>query len=277
MVVLSPPGMTSASTSSSWAGRRTSMASVPRRWNVSMCSRKSPWRPRTPARAKRSPTADGKPFARREGFERDAAHRLAEAARDLGDELRVHEVRRGLDDRLRAPELVLRILGCLEDAAAHEVALGTQLHHQRGVGRRRDPARAEEHDRQLLRVRHITDELERHAVLGGLLAQLRLVEPGERLDATGDLADMANGLDDVAGARLALAADHRRTLVDAAEGLAEIASAAHERHVELALVDVELLVGRREHLALVDVVDADGLKDLRLDEMSDAGLRHDQI
>src|SRR2546428_6704848 len=181
IVVLSPPGMTSASMSSSCSGRRTSMASVPRRWKVSRCSRKSPWRPRTPARAKRSPTADGKAFARGERLEGDATHRLTEPARDLGDELRVHEVRRRLDDRLRAPELVLRVLGRFEDAAAHEVALGAELHHERRVGRRRDPARAEHHDRKLLRLRDIAHEVERHVELGGLLAEIRLVDSGEGL------------------------------------------------------------------------------------------------
>src|SRR5438876_5467155 len=274
IVVLSPPGMTSASMSSSCSGRRTSMASVPMRWKVSRCSRKSPCRPRTPARAKRSPTADGKAFARGERLEGDAAHRLTEAARDLGDELRVHEVRRRLDDRLRAAKLVLRILGRFEDAAAHEVPLGAELHHQRRVGRRRDPAGAEQHDRELLRLRDVAHEVERDAELSGLLAQLRFVETGERFDARRDLADVANGLDDVAGAGLALAADHRRAFVDPAERLAEITRAAYERHVELLLVDVVLLVRRREDLALVDVVDADGLEDLRLDEVADAGLRH---
>ena len=34
------------------------------------------------------------------------------------------------------------------------------------------------------------------------------------------------------------------------------------------------LVGRRQHLGLVDVVDAERLEDLRLDEVADPGLRH---
>src|SRR4029077_13978242 len=241
--------------SSSCSGRRTSTASVPSRWKVSRCSRKSPWRPRTPARAKRSPAADGKAFARGERVEGDAAHRLAEPARDLGDELRVHEVRRGLDDRLRPAQLILRIIGCLEDPAADEVAFGPELHHQRGVGRRRDAAGAEQHHRQLLRFRDTTDELERDTVFGRLLAELRLVESGEVGDATGDLSDVADRLDDVAGPGLALAADHRRALADAPQGLAEIARAAHEWHVELAFVDGDLLVRGGEALALVDVVD----------------------
>src|SRR5205814_7485209 len=111
-------------------------------------------------------------------------------------------------------------------------------------------------------------QLERHAVLGGLLAQLRFVEPGKTFDATGDLANVPDRFDDVAGARLALAPDHRRSLVDAAKGFTQVASAAHERNVELALVDMELLIRRRQDLALVDVVDAHRLEHLRFDEVS---------
>jgi len=87
---------------------------------------------------------------------------------------------------------------------------------------------------------------------------------------------VTHGLDDVSGARLALATDHRRAFVDAAQGLTEVARAANERHLEVVLLDVELLVGRREYLALVDVVDAEGFQDLRLDEVSDATFRHDR-
>jgi hypothetical protein len=41
-----------------------------------------------------------------------------------------------------------------------------------------------------------------------------------------------------------------------------------------ALVDLELLVGGRQHLALVDAVDLHRLEHLRLDEVADAHLRH---
>ena len=67
-----------------------------------------------------------------------------------------------------------------------------------------------------------------------------------------------------------------RALADAAQRLAEVRRAAHERHREGPLVDVVLLVGRRQHLGLVDVVDAERLEDLRLGEVSDAGLGHDR-
>ncbi len=43
----------------------------------------------------------------------------------------------------------------------------------------------------------------------------------------------------------------------------------------LRLLDVELVVSGREHLAFVDVVDPQGLENLALDEVADAGLGHD--
>src|SRR5438093_8822459 len=90
----------------------------------------------------RLPAADGKAFAGGDGLERETTHRLSEPARDLGDELRVGEVGRRLDDRLRAPG---RVLG-LVDAGADEVALSAKLHRERSIGRRRDPTRAEAND-----------------------------------------------------------------------------------------------------------------------------------
>ena len=87
---------------------------------------------------------------------------------------------------------------------------------------------------------------------------------------------MADGLDDVAGARLALGADHRRALGDPPQRLAEVGRAAHERDAERPLVDVVRLVGGGEDLGLVDVVDLEGLEHLRLGEVPDAGLGHDR-
>ena len=86
---------------------------------------------------------------------------------------------------------------------------------------------------------------------------------------------MADGLDDVAGAGLALGADHRRALADPAQRLAEVGRAAHERDLEAPLVDVVGLVGRRQDLGLVDVVDLERLEHLRLGEVADARLGHD--
>ena len=113
-------------------------------------------------------------------------------------------------------------------------------------------------------------ELVGRAELLGLGHQLLGAERGEPADAGDDRAHVAHGLDDVAGAGLALGADHRRALADAPQRLAEVAAAAHERDAERELVDVEVLVGRRQHLGLVDEVDAERLEDLRLDEVADA-------
>ena len=71
------------------------------------------------------------------------------------------EVRRRLDDRPRA---ALGVLG-LEDPRADEVALGAELHHQRGVGGGRDPAGAEERDGQPAALGDLADDLERSPVL----------------------------------------------------------------------------------------------------------------
>ena len=53
-------------------------------------------------------------------------------------------------------------------------------------------------------------------------------EPGQALDAADDRTQVAHRLDDVAGAGLALGADHARALADAPQRLAEVRRAAHE-------------------------------------------------
>ena len=93
-------------------------------------------------------------------------------------------------------------------------------------------------------------------------------------DLAVDLAHVADRLDDVARAGLALRADHRRALADPPQRLAEVRRAAHERHLERPLVDVVGLVRGRQHLRLVDVVDLQRLQHLRLDEVPDPRLRH---
>src|SRR2546430_2657676 len=265
IVVLSPPGMISASISSSCSGCRTSTPSTPSRSSVARCSAKSPWRPRTPARAvsgRRSPTAAGKSFCHRDRLEREPAHRLAEPARDLGDELGVAEVRGRFDDRLRATRRIRR----LEDARTDEVALCAELHHQCSVSRTRDPSGAEQDDRELAILRDLAHEFDRHSKLFRLLLKGVRTEFGELLDPFGDRAYVGDRLDDVPRSGLAFAPDHRRALVDPAQRLTELAGSANERNLEGVLVDVELQVGRCQDFALVDVVDADGFEDLRSEE-----------
>ena len=93
-------------------------------------------------------------------------------------------------------------------------------------------------------------------------------------DLAADLAQVRDRLDDVTGAGLALGADHRGALADPAQRLAEVRRAAHERDLERPLVDVVDVVGRRQHLGLVDVVDLERLEHLRLGEVADPRLGH---
>jgi hypothetical protein len=77
-------------------------------------------------------------------------------------------------------------------------------------------------------------------------------------------------------AGLALGPDHRRALGDAPQRLAKVGRPADERDCERPLVDVMGVVGRGQHLGLVDVVDTERLQDLRLDEVPDPRLGHDR-
>src|SRR3954451_2358387 len=133
-----------------------------------------------------------------------------------------------------APGRVLR----LEDAGPDERALCAQLHHERRVGRRGDPACAEDDDGQLARLRDAAHDVERRLMLLRRRGELGLVERLQAADLAADPAQVADRLDDVAGAGLALGADHRRALADAAERLAEVGRAAYEGNLEAPLVDV---------------------------------------
>ena len=85
-----------------------------------------------------------------------------------------------------------------------------------------------------------------------------------------------HGLDDVAGAGLALGANHAGTLRDAPQRLAQVRCAADERDGERPLVDVMCFVCGCQHLGLVDVVDIEGFEHLGLAEVADPGLGHDR-
>src|SRR6185436_821212 len=154
-VVDSPPGSTMPSTPASWPGVFTSDALAPNASRVSTCSRNAPCSARTPIFTRRLPTALGELHL--ELSDLLARHRLAETARHLRDDVGVGVVRGGLDDRARP----LRRIGRLEDAAADEHRLRAELHHERGVGRRRDAARAEQRYGELAPLGDFLHELER--------------------------------------------------------------------------------------------------------------------
>jgi hypothetical protein len=81
---------------------------------------------------------------------------------------------------------------------------------------------------------------------GGI--ELLLAQPLQPSNRTEHGAHVGHRVDDVAGPRLALRADHRRPLGDAAERLAEVRRAADERHRERVLVDVMHDVRGGQHL-----------------------------
>ena len=180
-----------------------------------------------------------------------------EAPAHLGQDVGVAEVGGGLDDGLGPGGGVV----ALEDARADEHGLGAELHDE---ARRRPAWRC--HRRRTAApgsvpgLGDLLHERERGLQLLGPVEQLGGVGLGDLADVAEDRAQVADGLDDVAGAGLALRADHARALGDAPQRLAEVGGAAHERHGEGPLVDVVGLVGRGEHLGLVDVVDAERLR-----------------
>jgi len=127
-----------------------------------------------------------------------------------------------------------------------------------------------------LLARNVLHEFERRAEIARAQHEFFFRHRGKDCDLVGDRANVAHGLDDIPAARFTLAANHRRAFGDAPERFTEIARAAHERHVVLVLVDVILIVGRREHFGLIDEVDAERLKRLRLGQVTDANFRHDR-
>ena len=174
---------------------------------------------------------------------------------------------------------MVAVLCVLEDAAADEDAVAAQLHHEGGVSGGRHAAGGEVDDGQAAQLGRLLEQGHVAAKLAGQGGNGQVAALGEgglgAGDAGVDGADVLDGLDDVAGAGLALGADHGGALLDAAQGLAQVTAAADEGHLEVGLGHVELVVGGRQHLALVDKVDAERLEDLALDHVPDARLGHD--
>src|SRR3989442_1544821 len=252
-VVDSPPGMMSPATSSSASGLRTRTPSIDS--------------PRLRLRlALPSPGLEQVLLGELRRLDPD--HRVAELLAHAREHIRVLVVGRRLDDRLGAPGRVAR----LEDPGADEDGFRPELHHERGVRRRRDPARREVADRELPGPRHPPHQLVRRAEVLRLGHQLLGRERREAADARGERAHVPHGLYDVARAGLTLRPDHRRTLADAPERLAQVARAAHERDAKTELVDVEVLVGGREDLRLVDEVHCERFEDPSLHEGADPRL-----
>jgi hypothetical protein len=183
------------------------------------------------------------------------------AGTHLREDLRVVVVRDGLHDSLcalgrvtrlqRVSDAALSVTGrreptlkmpeptktpsqpsCIISAASAAKAIsdgGTDIRQSR-TGRR-DPTGGEVDDREALQARHLLEEVERRLDVLRVRVQLLLVHAHHAAHGRGHVALVAHGLDDVARAGLALCADHRRALGDAAQRLPEVAAPAHERHL----------------------------------------------
>src|SRR5438105_9492678 len=85
---------------------------------------------------------------------------------------------------------------------------------------------------------------------------------------------MFHGMHHIAGAGLALGADHGRAFAGAPQRLAQIARPANERNGEGMLIDVVGFIGGGEHFGFVNVIHAQLLQNLRLGEVTDTALGH---
>ena len=185
--------------------------------------------------------------------------------------LGVLEVRGRLDDRARARAGVRG----LEDPRADEHALGAELHHQRGVGRRRDPAgaRSSRPAAGPSRPPRAPARAAPAAPWPRSAARRRPSTPSRRMPAR--IARMWR----TASTTLPVPASPLVRIIAAPSAIRRSASprlvAPHTNgHLEGPLVDVVRLVGRGQHLGLVDVVHLERLEHLRLDEVADARLGH---
>lgn len=194
----------------------------------------------------------------------DTNHSLTKTLADLSKHLRVLVVSDSLDNSAGTLLSIAR----LENTRANKDTIAAQLHHQRSIGRGGNTTSGEVNDRQTAELSSLANKLVRSLDLTGERAQLRLgVLAGEEDTAgTADLridsAHVLNGLNDITGASLTLSADHSGALGDAAQGLTEVAATADEGDLVAVLGDVVDIVGGGEDLGFVDVVNANGFKDL---------------
>jgi hypothetical protein len=164
----------------------------------------------------------------------------------------------------------------LEDARTHEDAVGAELHHHRGIRGGRDATGGEQHDGELAGLGDLLDELVRRLEFLGRDVQLVLrAAQRVRRSRRGSCACASVALE-----TSPVPASPLERIIAAPSLMRRSASprlvAPQTNGTVKPLVDVVHVVGRRQHLGLVDVVDAELLQHLRLDEVADAGLRHDR-
>lgn len=223
----------------------------------------------------RLPTAGGKLLLGLHAVTVDTDHGLTETGAGLSNNLGILEVSGGLDNSLGALGWVAR----LEDAAADKDTVATELHHEGSVSGGSNTASGEVDNGQATELGSLAQKLSVDLELAGHFTDADDAPLGESsLGLSNLLVDrlhVANGLDDIASPGFTLGPDHGSALGNAAQGLAQIAAATDKGRVEVALLNVALVIGGGQNFTLVNVVDAESLEDLALNKVADAGLGHD--
>ena len=195
IVVLSPPGITSRRGRRAGPARRTSTGSAPSRSSARAWASKSPWigqhadaRPIGAlchagrcGRRHAAPVTSATRATMLKQVPAPGCRRSRGRASPRRARLDARAIASGSSKCVVASTIAARPRGRvrrLEDARADEDALGAELHHQRGVGRRGEPAGGEVDDRQPARRGHLAHQLERRAQLLGGRRQLGLVGSG---------------------------------------------------------------------------------------------------
>ena len=155
-----------------------------------------------------------------------ALHRGAETTRHLRDDLGVGVVRGRLDDRLgpgRPGSSLLKMpeptnTACAPSCITSDASAGVAMPPAQNNGTGSSPRSATSWTRSAGAMQ-----------LLGPAVELLVLGHRQLLDVAEDRAEVTDGLDDVAGAGLALGPDHAGALGDAPQRLAEVGRAAHER------------------------------------------------
>ena len=123
---------------------------------------------------------------------------------------------------------------------------------------------------------YILHKFERGLQILCFVHQFFFAEHGQLLHFFHNGPNVADRLDDIAGAGFAFGTDHSGAFCDAAQRLAQIARTTDKWHFEVVLINVVLFVRRREHFAFINVIDAQYFENASFGEMSDAYLCHDR-
>ena len=85
---------------------------------------------------------------------------------------------------------------------------------------------------------------------------------------------VANSLYNITRTRLTLCTNHRCTLSNTTQCLAQVACTAYEWYFKLCLINMVDIISWRKNLALIDVINLYCLQNLRLRDMTDTALCH---